>query len=129
MFFIFEVLARACFYLAAVKVLHQLLQKGSTSVNNRTGEGNWIIMGFAFATLSIFSGELWSYLGWGTPLVWDDPKILLSLAIWLFYGCYLHLRFMRFWTDKKQKVIVVGGAVFLFTLSRISEASRFVWPL
>ncbi len=33
----------------------------------------YLVLGFAFWTLSLFSGEIWSYLGWGIPMVREDP--------------------------------------------------------
>lgn len=53
----------------------------------------WMAWGFACWTLAMFSGELWSYLGWGTAVVWDDPALLLMMAAWFLAIFVLHLHF------------------------------------
>lgn len=50
-----------------------------------------IAMGFPLLTFGIISGALWANHAWGNYWTWD-PKESMSLATWLCYAAYLHLR-------------------------------------
>jgi ABC-type transport system involved in cytochrome c biogenesis permease subunit len=52
-----------------------------------------VCLGFPFLTLGLFLGSVWGKLAWGDYWAWD-PKELWSLASWLVYVGYLHVRFM-----------------------------------
>ncbi|WP_028580512.1 cytochrome c biogenesis protein CcsA [Desulfogranum japonicum] len=74
---------------------------------------NWSIWGFVFWTLSMFSGEVWSYLGWGTPVVWEDAVLTTTMAAWFYYGCYLHLHLTRSWKIGYRACFASFGLVIL----------------
>ncbi len=52
-----------------------------------------ISLGFPFLTLGLILGSVWGKLAWGDYWAWD-PKELWSLASWLVYIGYLHVRYM-----------------------------------
>lgn len=87
----------------------------------------WIVWGFAFFTLSMFSGELWSYLGWGTPVVWDDPAITTTMAAWFFYICWLHLHLTGAWSARSRSIFAACGAPTVFCLNILPELGPFRW--
>jgi hypothetical protein len=89
----------------------------------------WVIWGFALWTLSMFTGEMWSYLGWGTPVVWDDPAITTTMATWFFYICLLHLHLTGTWTIRGRGVYTAAGALVVLALNCGPELGPFRWPL
>ncbi len=111
-FFLSGVMADACFIIAGLLALSYL--QGKNIINSTFNR--WAVWGFALGTLSMFSGEIWSYLGWGSPVVWDDPLTVLSLSIWLYYSCYLHLNLLRGWDvrSRAQAALLGAGLVMLF---------------
>lgn len=49
------------------------------------------VVGFILLTLGLLLGSLWGKVCWGH--YWQfDPKEMWSLATWLIYACYFHLR-------------------------------------
>lgn len=50
-----------------------------------------ISVAFPLLTFGIITGALWANHAWGTYWSWD-PKESMSLATWLSYAAYLHLR-------------------------------------
>jgi cytochrome c-type biogenesis protein CcsB len=50
-------------------------------------------LGFPFLTLGLILGSVWGKLAWGDYWGWD-PKELWSLASWLVYVGYFHVRYM-----------------------------------
>jgi hypothetical protein len=89
----------------------------------------WTVWGFALWTFSMFSGELWSYLGWGTPVVWDDPAITTTMATWFFYVCLLHLHLTGTWTARGRGAYAAAGALVILGLNGIPDLGPFRWPL
>jgi hypothetical protein len=86
---------------------------------------NWTIYGFTLWTLGMFSGELWSYLGWGTPVVWDDPAITTTMATWFFYICLLHLHLTGSWTARGRCLYAAAGAVVVLALNCTPDLGPF----
>lgn len=84
-----------------------------------------IIWGYGLLALAMFSGEIWSYLGWGTPVVWQDAAITTIIAIWFYWTCYLHLHYIRRWTAERRAVFMVVGGVLVFVLSTHPDMGPF----
>ncbi len=167
LFFLFGVVGRGCFMMAAAWALAGLLDKkarriqGGHAAETEKNDGGeprrgdkirnmqgklsvqqgfpisrspllhttrWIVWGFGFFTFSMFSGELWSYLGWGTPVVWDDPAITTTMAIWFYYICWLHLHLTGTWSAQRRGIFAVCGAPAIFSLNLLPELGPFRWP-
>jgi len=67
--------------------------------------------GFPLLTLGLILGAWWGQLAWGDYWHWD-PKELSSLASWLIYLAYFHLRFRlggRY--PRLGAVLLIGGFV------------------
>ncbi len=139
LFFWFGVVGRACFLIAAAWAVAGLLAKNRESEHLREGEDhrrtpsssivhrstNWVIWGFAFWTLSMFTGELWSYMGWGTPVVWEEPAITTTMATWFFYICLLHLHLTGSWSARARVKFTAAGALVVLGLTCIPELGPF----
>jgi len=131
LFLLFGVAGRACFLVSAAWALNSLLPTlpgtGHRPTLTDHGYFRWAVWGFAFWTLSMFAGELWSYLGWGTPVVWDDPAITTVMATWFFYVCLLHLQLTGTWSARGRTVYAALGAVVVFGLNCLPEWGPFRW--
>ena len=152
LFFWFGVAGRGCFLFSAAWAMAGLIEgqeKRDEGRNNRSTNRppsslvhrpsnapspssrtmHWAIWGFAFLTLSMFAGELWSYLGWGTPVVWDDPAITTTMATWFFYICLLHLHLTGTWSARARSLYAAAGAAVVLGLNCIPELGPLRWPL
>lgn len=134
LFFLFGIVGKACLFLASVEAL-QLLWLDSRPAASATddpggarGVVHWIAWGFGFLSLSMFSGEMWSYLGWGSPIVWDDPTVMSTMSVWCLYACFLHLHLSRSWDLPRRLTAAVAGAVVLFVFTAAAEMGVFQWP-
>jgi cytochrome c biogenesis factor len=132
-FFLFGVLGKGCFLVGAAYAMAGLRRGRHRAAAQSHGEHRqimrWTVWGFAFWTLSMFTGEMWSYLGWGTPVVWEDPAITTTMATWFFYICLLHLHLTGSWTVRSRGVFAAAGAGVIFVLNCIPELGPFRWPL
>ncbi len=89
------------------------------------GMNRMLLWGFVFWTLSVFSGGVWSWLGWGAPVVWDDPAMTTTMAAWLFYALVLHLHLTRFSSLSIRAGACLAGALFIFLFSYVPELGPF----
>ena len=133
LFFAFGVAGKGCFLTGAVWATVGLLSKqnsdaGVPRISPASRSFRWTVWGFAFWTLSMFAGEMWSYLGWGTPVVWDEPAIATSMATWFFYICLMHLHLTRTWSVKGRAVYAAAGAPVVVCLNFLSELGPFRGP-
>ena len=131
-FFISGVVGRSFFFIASLKALQALIfdnkkTKGD-SPGRDTGMVEWIVWGFVFWTISMFAGGIWSYLGWGSPVVWEDPAITTTMATWFYYICFLHLYLRRVWNLNKRLVFAAVGGILVFILNCYPEMGIFRMP-
>ena len=154
LFFWFGVAGRGCFLIAAAWAMAGLTMGRGETERGRNGDTQfkssprhpltpsprhssspasrsmlWTVWGFTLWTLSMFTGELWSYLGWGTPVVWDDPAITTTMATWFFYICLLHLHLTGSWTARGRGMYAAAGALVVLVLNCVPELGPFRWPL
>ncbi|RLA97477.1 MAG: hypothetical protein DRG83_15805 [Deltaproteobacteria bacterium] len=76
----------------------------------------------------MFSGELWSYLGWGNPVVWDDATIVMSMATWFYYVALLHLYLLKPWDARKRAYAAVAGLLLVFVFNVLPNLGSFRIP-
>ncbi len=90
----------------------------------------WLALGFVLWTLAMFSGEMWAYLGWGTPVVWEDPAIALTMAGWFFYTGLLHLHISRRWPLSARAACAALGGITVLGLTCLPDFGPFrsPWP-
>ncbi|WP_448382140.1 cytochrome c biogenesis protein CcsA [Desulfosoma sp.] len=130
-FLLFGVAGRSCFLVSAAWAL-SLLLPASSAIEHRLlaidqRYFRWAVWGFSFWTLSMFAGVLWSYLGWGAPVVWDDPAITIVIATWFFYVGLLHLHFTGTWSGRGRAVYAALGAVVVLGLNATPDWGPFRW--
>lgn len=122
---LFGSLGRACLFIA-----------GGWGCAALCGHGNvmqrmfrWMIWGFAFWTLSLFSGEVWSYSGWGVPMVWEDASTLTAIATWLFYVGAIHLHLGGLGSRRMRAGMSVLGVALVLVLNGGPDMGPFRNPL
>lgn len=123
--FIFGIIGKAFFLLAGKSALLFIVNRKETIGKEMNSALLW---GFFFWTLSVFSGAAWSWLGWGSPLVWDDPVIAVSMATWLIYAIILHFHLTYFSSTRAKALITSVGAVWVICLGVFSELGPFRLP-
>ena len=144
LFFVSGIVGKACFIIAGA---HALVHIRLCSANSGSGQAQklknaknhvfpgsriytsrWIVWGFAFWTISMFSGEIWSYLGWGSPVLWDDAAIFTAMATWFYYACFLHLHLQKMWNSKRRAYAAVFGAVLTVIFNLYPDLGKFQFP-
>ncbi len=121
LFFISGVAAKGFLLLGAIRGLAFLTEKNRSLDSAMSA----ILTGFILLTLSIFCGEVWAYLGWGTPIVWHDAAITTILALWFYWICVLHLHYSTTWGKKKRAWLITGGGILIVVLSSPPEMGPF----
>lgn len=126
LFVFFGVVGKAMFFMAGTWAFLAVF-KGNA--DNLKKMGNAVILGFFFWTLSIFSGAVWSYLGWGSPVVWDDPIMTTTMAVWLYFTLFLHLHLIpTLYRPFPRAIFAFVGAVFVFAGTLMPELGMLRWP-
>ncbi len=106
--------------MAAIKALVFLIYRDNEKTNPQQTLASampWALWGFVCLTLSMFSGEVWSYLGWGTPVVWHDPAITTVMAIWFYWIALLHLHYTHTWDQNQRAIFMFLGGVLVLVFS------------
>ena len=131
-FFVSGVIGRSFFFIAAIKALQPLIfakkQKKGNGPGRYAGTADWVTWGFVFWTISMFAGGIWSYLGWGSPVVWEDPAVATTMATWFYYTCFLHLYLRRVWNLNKRLIFAAVGGILVFILNCYPEMGIFRMP-
>ena len=111
---LFTVLGKAALLLAGLWAWAGLRDGGRTA---HLKFQNWLMWGFALWTLCMFSGEIWSYQGWGIPVVWDDAVIVCFMATWFYYIGLLHLHLTRSWSARNRGLAAIVGIGVILILN------------
>lgn len=90
--------------------------------------GRLAVWGFISFTLSLFAADMWSYLGWTSPVVWREYIVTSVLAVWFFYGAFLHLYLLKSWSLDRQAWFALAGLGLLFYFSFLPETGQFLRP-
>jgi cytochrome c-type biogenesis protein CcsB len=72
-----------------------------------------ILYGFLAAAVMIASGSIWARLLWGSYWGWD-PVETWSLASWLVYGLYIHLRVVFKWKGPRAAWFALFAVIPVF---------------
>ncbi len=131
LFTFFGAAARACFCIAAMEAtldLAPVLRGEPFAPHRHAAIGAWLVWGFITLTVSTFSGEMWSYLGWGSPIVWEDAAVAVTMAVWCYYACLLHLHLSRRWTPVHRLAFTAAGGLLVVFFIICTELGPFQWP-
>lgn len=89
----------------------------------------WLVWGFGLWTLSLFSGEVWSYSGWGVPMVWEDASTITALATWFYYVGLVHLHLTGTWSPRRRLTAAALGIPLILLLNGGPDLGPFRDPL
>jgi len=83
-----------------------------------------VTIGFFMQTLGIVAGSLWASTAWGRFWDWSG-KETWSLATWLVYAVYLHVRGIAGWHGKwANRLLIIGFCCVLVTFFGVSLATE-----
>lgn len=131
LFLLFSAWGMACFWAGGVEALLFLLgwDDAAGVRGRRPLFGKFLVWGFVLYTLSLFTAEIWSYLGWASPVVWDDYTMTSTMGTWFFYGCFLHLYLLKQWPLRKRAWFAAIGPALLFYFNYLPQTGLFRLPV
>lgn len=121
---LFGALGRACLLLCAAWGIAVL--SGCAAASSRLFQA--LTWGFGCWTLSLFSGEVWSYSGWGVPVVWEDPSTLTAIATWFFGVGLIHLYLVGLFSPRIRAALAVLVGVLVLTFNGGPDLGPFRNP-
>lgn len=96
----------ALWFAAAADGLDHVL--GVTDASELRVRQEWNVRwGLAFFSLAMIFGSIWGIVSWGAYFLWD-AKILWSLASWVYFATFAHL---RYWPAPPARWRVALGAL------------------
>lgn len=121
-FFLTEASGHACFYLGGWFAVISIIKKKKTVEFHQ-----FLIWGFVIFSVSQVSGAVWAFLGWGSPFRWG-PRHLQSAVIWCYFAAYLHLRFLRGWSDLRKMMYAAAGIIVVMLCTFGSYLKEMTFP-
>lgn len=88
-----------------------------------------IVWGFVLYSLGLFIAQTWSYLGWASPVVFNEYTMTSSMAAWFYYGCFLHLYLLKSWKARRRAWFALAGAPLLIYFNYLPETGQFKVPV
>ncbi len=127
LFFICAIIGINFYLLAGIMSLKKLISKdlidlGQSTINKA------IIWGIFFQTISMFSGEIWSYIISGSPIVFKDASVLAYTSIWFYYIGFLHLYLLKKINIYQKNIFLITGIVIVFLFFLYPETGPFTIP-
>lgn len=125
-----SVMGKACFYAAGAAALMFLARRDEAMEQDRSRPlfGRFMVWGFVIFSLSLFLAETWSYLGWASPVIWNNATMTSTMAVWFYYGCFLHLYLLRAWSARRRAWFALAGVPLLVVFTLLPETGGFKWP-
>lgn len=118
-------LAYGALALAGAAGLAWLLQEGERHQAERLLD-RAIAAGYPLLTLALLLGMVWAQAAWGRAWGWD-LKEMWTLATWLIYTLYWHLRHRPGWRGRRLAWLVLAGlGAVLFTFLGVGWLARTI---
>ena len=80
--------------------------------------------GVMLCAMVLVTGPLWGWPVWGTPWVWDDPQLMLTLGCFLIYVSYLISRSLMGHDAAGRRLAAVLGIIGALTIPFIHYAVK-----
>ncbi len=122
LFFVFEVLAHACFCLAGWFALCYLYDRKEAAFFDSIA-----IWGFILYSTAQVVGAVWCYLGWASLFNWSE-RHLQSASVWCFFAAYIHLRFIPLFDMRKKAWFALAGFFLVLFFSFFSHFREMSMP-
>ena len=126
LFFICEIIGVSFYLLWGVLSLQRLVSKNA--IFEQSIINNQIKWGIFFQTISMFSGEIWSYLNSGSPVVLQDASVFSCITIWFYFIGFLHLYLLKKINLHQKDFIILGGMIIIFIFFIYPETGPFTIP-
>ena len=119
----YMLLAKAAYW-AVLQLMGRPSAEGSSSPEQATYR--LVCAGFPLLTGGLLLGSVWGQLAWGDYWGWD-PKELWSLASWLLYVAYFHLRYASGGRHARLNslCVIAGLLAILITLVWVNLSRLF----
>ncbi|MBN2041878.1 MAG: cytochrome c biogenesis protein CcsA [Spirochaetes bacterium] len=127
----FSSFARACYLCAgaiAVRCIIKYREADTLRFSDNSIIANIIIAGYCLHSIGMFSGGLWSYAGWGTPVQWQSHIFLGMAGVWFFYSWFLHVKLS---VNNRKPVLTyaaLAGGILTFIFSYLPDTGKFNIP-
>jgi ABC-type transport system involved in cytochrome c biogenesis permease subunit len=89
-----------------------------------------LVWGFPFMTLGLIAGSILAEARFGSRY-FADPKILLSIVMWLVYTVLLYTRWSAGWRGRRAAYMATFAfavAVVAWAANTVSQTHRFISP-
>ena len=119
--------ARAVYLCSGAAAVYYIvnLKKNKMERANLAIINNLIITGFCLHSAGMFSGGIWSYIGWGAPVQWQSHIFLGMAGIWFFYSWYLHLKLSGNSAKNRLVYSALAGGILVLIFSFLPETGKF----
>ena len=87
------------------------------------------VWGFVLYSLGLFIAQAWSYLGWASPVIFNEPGMVSTMATWFYYGCFLHLFLLKSWTARRRACFALLGAPLMLYFNYLPQTGQFTAPV
>ena len=124
---LFSALGKSFFWAAGLEAV-LFLRARTASPGRPRLFGRLAAWGFIIYSLGLFSADVWSYLGWTSPVVWREYVMTAIMAVWFYYGAFLHLYLLRAWPLRRRAWFAATGMALLFYFSFLPETGQFQVP-
>jgi hypothetical protein len=91
--------------------------------------GGMIVWGFVLYSLGLFIAQAWSYLGWASPVIFEQSTMTTSMGTWFYYGCFLHLFLLKSWPAGRRAWFALMGAPLMLYFNYLPETGQFKIPV
>ncbi len=117
------IIGNSFFIIVGIYAIYAL--KHQINIRNLT---KYVIWGVFFQSISMISGEIWSYLGSGNPIVWNDVNVLGYMSIWFYFIGILHLFLIKKIKNKYKIYTLLLGSLITFIFFIMPEIGSFSIP-
>jgi ABC-type transport system involved in cytochrome c biogenesis permease subunit len=120
----FNVLAYVFLGSGAALCLHHILNDDEAleSLGHR-----YTLYGWVFFSVSLLTGSVWFFLSYGSYWYWTAKEFWSSL-IWLYYGIYLHSRYLKSFRGRPASFVgLLGYPLVLFLHFGIGTVIKSPW--
>lgn len=103
-------------------LLHLLGFRGGAGEELAYRYGRW---GYLLLSAGLFLGYPWTLAAWKDLPWWWDPKVNLSIMMWIFYTAYLHL---RLWGGVRGRELSVPLNLLSFAVLAVTYLATYLLP-
>lgn len=121
-------LAYSLFVFAFLAAIFMLSRRSSDTVNEHFDKLSYSYAkpGFILLTVGLLLGYPWAVEAWAGEAWWYDPKINITLMMWVLYSAYLHARLYFYRRGMMATTAILAYIAFLSVV--VTYISSYVIP-